>query len=152
MNFINGINDFPFLFFHEAIHFLIAIFISSLFYWKFRTKKIILIIFIATFLIDLDHLFDYFYFAGDLKFWIYFSKIDFFNATQKVFVPLHSWELVFFLGLYGRLRNNSLLLGASAAIAGHLFIDQFSYTPNPLAYFLLLRIANNFDISWYNGV
>lgn len=138
-------------FFHELSHFFTANLLSIFVFWKFRSKKMILVIFTATFLLDLDHLFDYFYFAGNLKFWEYFGGVDFFVLSEKVFVPLHSWELTIFLGILGWVKRLPLVLAVSLAMAGHILVDQFSYTSNLLAYFLIFRAVNDFSLFWFNN-
>lgn len=142
-----------FLVVHELSHFAVAVFLSF-FFLRLRTlqpKRLILIIFLVTFLMDLDHLFDFFYFAGNFNFWEYFGNIDFFASSGKVFVLIHSWELVIFLAVLGKLKRAPVFWAISAAIGGHLLIDQLSYTPNPLAYFLIFRAAASFSLAWFNG-
>jgi len=137
---------------HESIHFSIALFLSLLVFRKFRSIKLTLAVLAASFLVDLDHLFDYFYYTGDLKFWEYFLGMNIFTTSQKVFVLAHSWELAIFLGIWGWRRRHLLAASISLAIAGHLLVDQLTWTPNPLAYFLIFRAANNFSLTWFNGL
>lgn len=137
---------------HELTHFLVATVLGAGFFWKYRSLKLILVIFTVTFLIDLDHLFDYFYLTGNLKFWEYLGRMDFFIASNTVFVLAHSWELVFLLGIWGWKKRTTLILSISLAMAGHIIVDQFSYTSNPLAYFLIFRAANNFSLPWFDGL
>lgn len=141
-----------FVVFHELLHFGVASVLSVFLFWKFHSLKIIMLVFLVTFLLDLDHLFDYFYFAHNLNFWEYFGKVDFFIRTQKSFVFAHSWELVIFLGAWGWFKKLPVLIAISLAIAGHLLVDQFTYTSNPLAYFLFFRALNDFGLSWFNGL
>lgn len=143
--------EFTGLFFHESTHFLVASFLSILFFWKFRSKKLILIIFASTFLIDMDHIVDYYNFSGNLRIWNFFSGFNIFVATQKVIVPLHSWELVIILGAWGWFKRMPAVLAVSLAFGGHILIDQFSYMPNPVAYFLILRATHNFSHFWFNN-
>lgn len=140
------------LFFHESAHFLVAAILAFGFFRKDRSLKLILAIFAATFLLDLDHLFDYFNFVRKLSFREFFQGVDFFGGSNKIFIPLHSWELSFFLGIWGWLRKRPLFLAISFALAGHLLVDQLTYTSNPLAYFSIFRAANNFSQSWFNSL
>lgn len=137
---------------HELTHLLVGAFLSFFFYRRCHSKKLILVILIATFLIDIDHLFDYLHFNGKLNFLEFFSGVDFFAGSNKVFVFMHSWELVGILWFLGWRQNSSLFLAMSLVISGHLLVDQFSYTSNPLAYFLIARIINNFSLPWFNGL
>lgn len=137
---------------HELTHFLVATVLGAGLFWKYRSLKLILVTFAVTFLIDLDHLFDYFYFSGSLKFWGYFDNADFFILSEKVFVPLHSWEAVIILGAMGLFRKLPILIVVSIVMAGHILVDQFSYTSNPLAYFLIFRALNNFSLPWFDNL
>lgn len=140
------------LLFHELIHFFSTAIIAGFLYWKFGDLKLIVIAFAVAFMIDLDHLFDYWYFAGNLNFRSYLSGIDYFAGSQKVFVFLHSWELAGFLGIWAWIKKRPTALAISLAILGHLLVDQLSYTSNPLAYFLIFRAVNNFSLVWFNGL
>lgn len=141
-----------FAIFHESIHFFVGAFLAIIFYRKFRSRKLVLIIFAVTFLIDLDHLFDYFYFAKNLKFWEFFGRVDFFNISRKNFVLAHSWELVTILGVLGWRKKMPVILAISFAMGGHLLVDQLSYGPHPLGYFLIFRALHNFSLDWFNGL
>lgn len=140
-----------FLIVSELHHLLPAILISFFAYRRFRSLKLIGIIFAASFLIDLDHLIDLYLFAGHLKFWQIFGKVDFFAESQKVFVLAHSWELAGILGVWGWLRHRPMVLAIALALAGHLLVDQISYDPQPMSYFLIFRFLNNFSLGSFQG-
>lgn len=144
--------DATFVFLHELSHFTVASFLSILLFWKFHSKKLIPTIFAVTFLLDLDHLFDYFYFAQNLKFWEYFGSVDFFTVSGRNFVLIHSWELAIFLGIWAWLKKSPLILSISLSLGGHLLVDQLTYTPHLLGYFLFFRALNNFSLPWFNGL
>ena len=135
----------------ELHHLLPAIVIGCFAYRKFRSLRLVGIIFAASFLIDLDHLIDLYLFAGHLKFWQIFGKVDFFTESQKVFVLAHSWELVVLLGLWGWLRRKPAILLTGLAFLGHILIDQLTYAPHPLGYFLTFRLLNNFDLAIFSS-
>jgi len=139
-----------FLIVSELSHLLPAVLISFFGYRKFRSLKLVGIVFAASFLIDLDHLFDFYLFAGHLRFWQAFSGLDFFSGSQKVFVLFHGWELAVFLGFWGWLKRKPIILVIGLAFLGHILIDQLTYTPHPLAYFLTYRLLNNFSMASFN--
>lgn len=136
---------------HEIIHLLVAFSLSFIVFRKFRSLKLIIILFIVTFLVDLDHIYDYFHFTGNLSFWEYFAKIDVFSTSQQAFVLAHSWELVIILGVWGWRRRQPAILVVSIALAGHLLVDQLTWTQNLLAYFLTLRAMNQFSLVWFDN-
>lgn len=137
---------------HEITHLLVALLLGFIVFWKSRSLKLIIILFIVTFLVDLDHIYDYFHFTGNLSFWEYFSKIDVFSTSQQAFILAHSWELVIILGGWGWRRRQSAVLVASLALAGHLLVDQLTWTENLLAYFLALRAINQFSLVWFDNL
>lgn len=139
------------LFLHELIHLLPVIPISLFVYWRFRSLKPVLAVFLATYLIDLDHLFDYWHFIGRVDFWQYFLDFDFWEKSQKAYVLAHSWELAGILGVWGWLRHRPMILAIALAIAGHLLVDQISYDFQPMSYFLIFRVVSNFSLDWFNG-
>jgi len=143
----NQINELILL---ELPHLLPAILISFFVYRKFRCLKLIGIVFAASFLIDLDHLFDLYLFTGHLKFWQIFSGMDFFAGSQKVYVLAHGWELAAFLSFWGWLKRKPIVLVIGLAFLGHILVDQLTYTPHPLAYFLSYRLLNNFSMASFN--
>lgn len=137
---------------HELTHFIVGSVLAVLFWRRFHKWTAVFTIFAATFLLDLDHLFDYFYFTQNFRFWEYFGRVDFFTVSNKSFVPVHSWEMAILLGILGWVKRLPIVLAISLALMGHLVVDQLSYTPNPLAYFLTFRALNNFSLAWYNGL
>ena len=136
---------------HELVHFFVALLVSSFLFWELRSVGIVLLVFSITFLLDLDHLFDYYYFARNLSFWNYFSGANIFIVSQKVFVLAHSWELVIILCGIGISIRSAPLWGITLSLAGHLLVDQLSYKPNLRGYFLLFRLKNGFARSWFTG-
>lgn len=133
------------------MHLLVAFVLGLIVFWKFRSPKLIILLFIVTFLVDLDHIYDYFHITGNLSFWEYFSKIDVFGTSQRAFILAHSWELVIILGGWGWRRRQPAMLVVSLALAGHLLVDQLTWTQNLLAYFLTLRAINQFSLVWFDN-
>lgn len=148
------------LFWHETIHIVLSL-ICGYFVW--RKYKRALTSFLAAFaggvLIDLDHLYDYFLvygFSFDLNTFLIGRH---FELNNKIIVPLHAWELVillfilfFYLKAHKKLRKIkkayllSLILALALGISSHLAFDNITNHIRLPGYFLIYRIANNFEI------
>ena len=149
---------FQWLFLTEIDHFLLTFGIALILYWRYRDWRIILICFITGFMIDIDHLFDYFAYWGLGGNW---SKLvetkGYFDQSGKIFVPFHGWEFTPLLWLLGAwLEKKIKIRGARWALSlpylGHLFLDHFTYLPHPLAYSFIYRLLNNFSLESFDGV
>ena len=106
--------------------------------------------FIAGVFIDLDHIPDYIL-QGGLKNTSRGQALkDFFSSRgDRLYLVLHSYELLFILLLAGRISGWSMImLGTAAGAASHMVIDQVSngikYNLAPLFYFLTLRAMKGF--------
>lgn len=138
----------------EVIHLSIALLIGLVAYWRFRRWELLIAAIFFGFLIDFDHLFDYWHFFG-----LNFNPNDFFNANNymkpsgKVYVPLHSWELVILFWLIARwfgkkLKMKGLEWAVSLSYLAHLVRDTFSFLGRfSLVYSLIYRLINNFEIA-----
>lgn len=101
-------------------------------------------------LIDADHLFDFVYYVFNT-----YPKVDYrlvtnggyFKINNKVFVPLHSWELTLLIMLGGIAAGESAL-GVVGALAhgAHLIQDQIHYRVRPLGYSLISRSSSCFTL------
>lgn len=140
----------------ELIHFSLALTAGGFLSLVFKNPFLILAGIAVGFLVDADHLFDYFYWAGAK-----FSLKDFLQpkkyvlATKKVFVLFHGWEYLiafWFLGKY--LAINLRLPGFEWTLCLpyflHLSWDQIICTKNPFAYFLTYRIINKFSLNKFD--
>lgn len=140
---------------HELTHFFPSLLVGILLFLRYKNIKLIIISLFMGFFIDIDHLFDYFFWAG-----LHFNFSEFLNpalyvhGSQKIFVFLHGWEFLiplFYLGY----RLNKKSPGTAFAILIpymiHMAIDQFSGTRTPFSYFFIHRLINNFSISAFNG-
>lgn len=94
-------------------------------------------------LIDLDHLIDYFIYykrGFDLK--------KFFRnhclVSGKMYVFLHSWELVLIIFVLGGALGSYGVLIFAAGLAVHVLSDSIMRR-NALLYFFLYRAVNGFD-------
>jgi len=94
--------------------------------------------------IDLDHLIDSFLFSKTK-----FNLKDFFSASHinsgKVYLILHSWELIFVLFLVSYTLNSAQLFIFACGLTLHLTIDIVQ-RKNKLAYFIFYRLMKKFDV------
>lgn len=156
---------------HELIHLLLSLLPATIIIIAFKNmfKKhnylitlLLITSLIGGFFIDLDHLIDYvlafgFHFKLD-----YFIKGYQFLKSDKIYVLLHSYELVVFLllisiifmsfrALARNLSNKKLMfislltftLGLSMLL--HVIFDVIENELPPQTYSLIYRIKNNFD-------
>jgi hypothetical protein len=137
---------------HLFGHFLLALAISSFIYLKTKKLKYVLVCFLASFLIDIDHFFDFWMahgFSLDLK---KFFEIDYFFINKKVYVPFHSWELVGLTILLSTVikRHKWFLLSIGLAMLGHILWDAFSYGIFLEDYSFFHRAENGFRVKCWN--
>ncbi|MFH1442070.1 MAG: hypothetical protein ABIH18_08550 [Candidatus Omnitrophota bacterium] len=94
--------------------------------------------------IDLDHLIDYFIAYGSK-----FSIKDFFGSgslkSGKVYLFLHSWEIIFIILLFYLVTSSYAVLLLFLSMSMHLIIDNLQ-RENLRIYFLTYRIINKFDV------
>jgi hypothetical protein len=116
-------------------------------YHRYRSRGAALAAFLAGWLIDIDHLFDYIKAHGWKANWLHLNEACHEKYSGKLYLPLHSYELLalFFL----LFRGNSFQpfrVGISLSILLHLLLDQ-RFNPNrrTSTYFLTHRIRKRFD-------
>lgn len=127
-----------------AVHLFFTILIAMWIYGKTGNLLYTSIFVLGGIFIDLDHLIDYL-FALKNKLNLY----DFVNGgyvkTGKVYLFLHSWEMNFILLVLAlNIRSYGLFL-LFLSLSLHLAIDNIQ-RKNLLAYFIIYRFINNFDI------
>lgn len=142
------------MFFHEFVHFLLCLTIGFCFSLKYKNFKLLIFSFLIGFFIDIDHIFDYLYWAG----W-HFNLKDFFNpslyvyGTNKVFVLLHGWEYLPIIYLLTK-KINRKMPGITYILLMsyffHLFIDQITSAGNIFSYSIIFRILNNFSFGAFS--
>lgn len=129
---------------HEIIHGIVALPFALLLWKKTKSKKLVAIVFISTYLIDLDHLFDYLAFYG-----FRFNLFEFLNGkqfelSQKVYLPFHAWEWLVVLGIISKLRGwKSKYAAIILGILPHLLFDAIIWN-HFLLYSIIYRAVNNF--------
>lgn len=146
-----------FLLFHETTHLLFTSILAFFLYRHFKNWKLVLSAFFVVIFLDIDHLFDYLFYAFSTGNFSFPFATDYFHESNKVFVLFHGWELSFPLWFIGKkIGRSKNIQGLEWAVVfsylGHLLVDQIFYTPNPLAYFLTFRFLTGFDLSKFNGL
>ncbi|KKQ74312.1 MAG: hypothetical protein US96_C0035G0016 [Candidatus Woesebacteria bacterium GW2011_GWB1_38_5b] len=129
---------------HELLHGVIAI-PFVLIVWR-NTKSLIkiLLLFVVAYSIDLDHLLDYFLYAGsnfDLGF---FLSSEYFAASHHAYVIFHGWEWLLILGLLSyRERWRGFFTVLFFGLASHLVLDAIN-VGNFAFYSFLYRLIRGF--------
>ncbi|PJE70005.1 hypothetical protein COU97_01940 [Candidatus Shapirobacteria bacterium CG10_big_fil_rev_8_21_14_0_10_48_15] len=135
-------------FLDECVHFLSALLIGLTVWALFGQWRLVLVSLSFGFLIDADHLFDYFHHFGLKRLVLkdFFEGKTYINASHKAYVPLHGWEyLILFWVLASLLPFPGVKWAATAAYWFHLSWDNFSYSHHPLFYSLIFRAINHFE-------
>lgn len=132
------------LIWHESIHFFVNLLIALFIFYRYKSWKLVLIVFLVGIFLDIDHLVDLLLANGNL------SDIItgyYFASSQKAYVLLHSWELLILWWIY-IIYSKKFDLGWAVTLAflGHVFIDQFSYSTYLLTYFFSYRILVDFQL------
>jgi membrane-bound metal-dependent hydrolase YbcI (DUF457 family) len=116
-------------------------------YATYRSKPAAFASFMVGWLIDLDHVVDYVGAHGWKPNWHRFNEAAHEKYSGKLYLPLHSFELValFFLFFRGKKRQ-PYRVGITLSILTHLLLDQrCNPSRKPLTYFLADRIRKRFD-------
>jgi len=128
-------------------HITISLFFSAFLFAISKSWIIFTSSLISGVLIDIDHVFDYF--------WEYRKRLvikDFFSAhynRKASFGSLifHSWELLFSLNIYAFfISGNSWIIGITIGFTQHVVLDQIFNKPNKWGYFFFWRLKNNFSL------
>ncbi|MBU2103042.1 MAG: hypothetical protein ABH865_07230 [Candidatus Omnitrophota bacterium] len=129
-------------FFDIGVHLLITAIFASFVYLKFNNLWYVAGVAAAGILIDIDHCVDYFLVLRT------FTFRDFFGSTYvrsgRIYLILHSWELIAGFVAFALLSQNTPFLLVSVSLAFHLFIDNIQRR-NPFCYLLSYRIVKRFD-------
>lgn len=143
------------LFTHEIIHFLPIISITYFVGIKNKNFRIPFIAsFIGSILIDLDHLVDYFFAYGFNFKLTLFLEGEQFLKNQKMFVILHSWELIviviFIIIFLKKIRSKYtyviFLFSLFLSLFFHIFLDVLINNIPASSYFFYTRYRNSFNL------
>jgi len=126
-------------------HIVVSGIISYMVYMVTKSPISGLASFLAGILIDLDHLIDYcLNYGHTYKLKEIYKAIDELRLA-KVYVLLHSYEvLIVFWGLVFLVPLNHVYFAIAIGMTQHMFFDQLCNPASPKAYFLIYRIANGF--------
>ena len=140
------------------VHYLLAagafgavLFLSKSFLWA-------TLAFLINIFLDVDHLFDYWLANGfNLDFKKFVRQTlgydHYCKKSGKIFVPLHSWELLLLLFATSWFVNIPQLGSALAfGFLPHLIWDQITYAKRPLMYSFIFRALKNFDLEYFCGI
>lgn len=145
---------------HELIHLSTSAAVGFYSYYRFGDWKLIFLSLIFGFLIDLDHLFDYFYYLcisfkaknGGSLIKDFFRPKLYVSRTKKVFVPLHGWEylLIFWVvGGYFEEKIPGIRFAIVSSYFFHLFFDQVISARTSFSYFLIYRVLHRFNLLFF---
>jgi hypothetical protein len=116
-------------------------------YHRYKSAGAGLASFLVGWLIDLDHIVDYVRAHGWRPNWQRFSEAKHEHYSGKLYLPLHSYELLalFFL-LFKNPKKHPYRVGISLSVLTHLLLDQkCNPSRKPLTYFLAHRIQKRFN-------
>ncbi|MBI2600645.1 hypothetical protein HYW42_01715 [Candidatus Daviesbacteria bacterium] len=133
---------------HELIHLFLAIATGVVIFQKTKEWKALFWTVVASMFLDIDHFIDYFYAYGLNINLTNIISGDYFDITNRVFVPLHSWEIAIVLFILSKrksfVRYKTILLSLSLGVFGHLLVDQIDHNQPLGFYFLIVRVYHGF--------
>lgn len=137
-------------------HMPAAIAVGLLFSFYGEGYSLLLVALCFGWLLDVDHYFDHLLWCRKQRRNLILK--DFFLGTHfkesnKVFVPLHSWELPTATLLFAQSSPymKMEIICASIAWLCHIGQDQMSNRPSHLGYFLFYRVYTRFDMARFCG-
>jgi len=139
-------------------HYLTAAISFAVTLFWFKSLPLAIFSFLVHIFLDADHLVDYWLANGfnlDYKRFVKetFDGGRYFVKSQKIIVPLHSWELLLFI-LVAVWALNIPQFGIAFALGflPHLLWDQKTYAKRPLMYFFVFRAFKRFGLEEICGV
>jgi len=133
--------------FDEITHFILSIIAGVIVGYLMHNWWAIPVALISGFFIDVDHLIDYFLYHRAKFNLAEFLSGKTFDLSGKVYVFFHGFEYAAIFAIIGLLIPNLAWLFFSLALSNflHLIYDTISNKPIWMTYFLIYRIAKNFD-------
>lgn len=131
-------------------HLLVSLVIGFFAALAFSNWSLIFVALLTGWLVDIDHIIDLAFYLN--KYGI--SKVnaeflirgEYFKLNNRVFVFLHSWELlILWLAIFLTLHKYSLAITGSIAWAFHILKDQMAYKVTPMGYSLIYRARKGFS-------
>lgn len=131
------------------VHLISSVLLSLIIYYFFRSIAAGFATFSAGVFIDLDHLVD-FWLSRPLKPWgikAFLFPQDYMRKNQKVYAPLHSYELILIIWFTSWYTDwNLILLGIALGFTLHLILDDIGNELKTLSYFLIYRLYSKFRV------
>jgi hypothetical protein len=125
-------------------HFIASLILASIFLYFTRSPLAFLFCLSAGFLLDVDHVLDFWIYKGKMTFSMEIFQ-EFYKNWDKVIVLLHSIELLIALWIFAYISREYLISFAiSAGFVLHLALDFLSYDLQPRSYFLIYRLLRRF--------
>lgn len=145
---------------HEFTHLFLSLVAGVIFATHFKNNRLIVYSILVGVFVDIDHLFDYFLYKKALVFNFHeFLSGAYFDAVDKVILPLHGFEytiLMFIVGLVFLRRRSkksvvtiSILFTLGLSLFFHLFYDTIYYRPKWPTYFISYRIYHHFNHDYF---
>ena len=109
--------------------------------------------FLAGVLIDIDHLLEYAIHFGLRGFNIRkfywtcqkLAKPEQDGGVKKIYLILHAGEIVILFWLAALVSKNIYIFSIASGYTGHLILDALANVFKPWAYFITIRLRNNFN-------
>jgi len=131
----------------EFTHFTLSILVGLVIGYFFHNYWSVVAVLITGFLIDSDHLIDYFVFSKGRFNYSQFKSGSYFDDSGKVYVFFHGFEFAIILIILGIVVSNLSWLFFSLGFSNliQLLFDTVANKPIWPTYFITFRIAKNFD-------
>src|SRR3989338_3756884 len=127
-------------------HILASTTVGGISYYIFGSWQISVTVFLSGIFIDLDHILDYFLYEKKIK----LDIKDFFYKCEalilnKVYLLLHSYELIIILAILAYFTNNYIVLGLLIGFGTHIMLDLSANKVHFLGYSFIFRLINRFN-------
>lgn len=131
-------------------HFLAAVGVGILASLAFSDWSLIFVALLTGWMIDIDHIFDFAFYLNKHGLTNvspdFLIRGEYFKSNNRVFVLLHSWELLLlWLVIFITLHKYSLAITGSVAWVFHILKDQIAYRVTPMGYSLIYRASKGFS-------
>lgn len=134
----------PDLLVHEALHGVLGFVFALPIWYKTKSYKLVILVIVLAYLVDLDHLIDYFIYLGfrfNLK--SFFEGQQFQNSKHAI-ILFHAWEwLIILLIINLRKKWNSIWRALLMAYSSHMLLDVIN-VGSILFYSIIYRLLNGF--------
>jgi len=136
---------------HETLHLVFGGIISFFIYRRYKSPKLVLVVFLVSFLVDLDHYLEGLLVNGFNFNWVFtLAPGIYWEKAGKMTLFFHSWEIIPIVLLIGRrIKNFSLALAIALSLLGHYLVDQAVYSSlsgmSLLEYSIIYRLIHRFD-------